>query len=117
MLHRFATTSAVSPIEITHSAGSFVFVKRQPRVVSATMGAPRGKAVSGLSVTHGARVMLSTPPARKQLPSPDLIACDALTIACRPEPQSRFTVCPGTLTGIPARSKARRATFLLSSPA
>src|SRR5664279_5299617 len=116
MLQRFATRSAVSPIEISHSAGSFELGKRQPSVVSATAGAPRAKAVSGLSVTHGARVMLSTPPARKQLPSPDLIACAALAIAWRPEPQRRLTVWPGTVIGRPASRRARRATFLLSSP-
>src|SRR5581483_3096509 len=37
--------------------------------------------------------------------------------ACIPEPQSRFTVCPGTSTGKPASSSAMRATFRLSSPA
>src|SRR5205823_8128749 len=34
-----------------------------------------------------------------------------------PEPHNRFTVCPGTSTGSPAKSRAIRATLRLSSPA
>src|SRR5207245_2817057 len=41
----------------------------------------------------------------------------SLATACNPEPHSRFTVCPGTSTGSPARSSAMRATLRLSSPA
>jgi hypothetical protein len=41
----------------------------------------------------------------------------ALAIASIPDPQSRFTVAPGTSTGSPASSTPIRATFLLSSPA
>src|SRR5438132_494714 len=39
------------------------FTSRHPRVVSTRTRSPRGKASDGLSVTSGARVMLSTPPA------------------------------------------------------
>src|SRR6267142_2830155 len=69
------------------------------------------------SITYGARVMFSTPPATNASPSPALIACAALAIACSPEPQRRLTVCPGTSTGKPASSAAIRATLRLSSPA
>src|SRR6476659_6050546 len=68
-------------------------------------------------MTYGARVMFSTPPATNASPSPALIACAALAIACSPEPQRRFTVCPGTSTGKPASNAAIRATLRLSSPA
>src|SRR5258705_1473796 len=61
--------------------------------------------------------MFSTPPATNASPSPALIACAALAIACSPEPQRRLTVCPGTSTGKPASSAAIRATLRLSSPA
>ena len=39
------------------------------------------------------------------------------TSACRPEPQRRLTVAPGTVTGSPASSALMRATLRLSSPA
>ena len=97
-------------------AGMRGLVKRQPTVVSAMLGV-RSQALPGLSTTYGARVMLSTPPATKTSPSPARIAWAALAAACSPEPQSRFTVCPGTSTGRPARSAAMRATLRLSSPA
>ena len=45
-------------------------------------------------MTYGARVMLSTPPATNTSPSPAMIACAALLIACRPDPHSRLTVWP-----------------------
>ena len=92
-------------------------MKRHPTVVSAISGAVRLQAAPGLSITYGARVMLSTPPAMNTSPSPALIACAALATACNPEPHSRFTVCPATSTGNPARSEAMRATLRLSSPA
>src|SRR5438477_357662 len=60
--------------------------------------------------------MLSTPPAMNRSPCPLQIASAALLSAWRLEPHSRFTVCPGTSTGKPARSVAIRATFRLSSP-
>jgi hypothetical protein len=49
--------------------------------------------------------------------SPMPIARLASTAASMPEPQSRFTVAPGTLVGRPARSTAMRATSRFSSPA
>src|SRR6185503_3833312 len=61
--------------------------------------------------------MFSTPPATNASPSPALIACAALAIACSPEPQRRLTVCPGTSIGRPASNAAMRATLRLSSPA
>src|SRR5690606_3953109 len=92
------------------------FTKRQPSTVSATSGAPRGNASAGLSITYGARLMDSTPPAMKTSPSPARIAWNAEFTAWRPEPHRRFTVWPGTLTGRPASRPAIRATFRLSSP-
>ncbi len=112
-----ATFSAVSPSAIVHSFGIRGFVNRQPTVVSAIRGGRRSKAAPLLSCTYGARVIDSTPPARKHSPSPALIAWAALATACRPEAHNRLTVWPGTETGSPASSDAIRATFRLSSPA
>jgi hypothetical protein len=43
-----------------------------------------------------------------------MISCDADTIACAPEPQTRFTVIAGTDTGNPAWIAAWRAEFILA---
>jgi hypothetical protein len=112
-----ATISAVSPRDTVHSAGIFGLTKRQPSSESAISGAPRGKASAGFSITQGARLMLSTPPETNSSPSPARMACMALRTASSPEPQSRFTVCPGTVTGSPASRLAMRPTLRLSSPA
>ena len=55
--------------------------------------------------------------ARARDASPDLMARAATEIASRLDPHKRFTVAPGTSTGIPARRSAMRATLRLSSPA
>src|SRR5579864_2464868 len=118
MLYRSATFSAVSPIVYSGNRSSRRgFGKRQPIVVSWSTCAPRGKACVAFPTTNGARVMLSTPPARYTSPSPQAMACAAAWTACMPDPHRRFTVCPGTVSGRPARSTAMRATLRLSSPA
>ena len=61
--------------------------------------------------------MLSTPPATNTSPSPQVIACAAIAIALRPEPQLRCNTEPGISIGKPATSAAWRATQRLSSPA
>ena len=48
--------------------------KRQPRVVSYMVRLPRGKARSALGTAHGARLMLSTPPAMMNSASPTMMA-------------------------------------------
>ena len=68
-------------------------------------------------MTNGARDMLSTPPAISREFSPVLMARAAIEMASRLDPQSRFTVVPGTDCGRPASSSAMRATLRLSSPA
>ena len=85
-------------------------------VVSSIL-ASREKAVAALPITKGARVMLSTPPAITSSASPERIMRAAVPTASRPEPQSRFSVDPGTATGRPASSTAMRATSRLASPA
>jgi hypothetical protein len=112
-----ATISAVSPRETVHSRGIFGLTNRHPSSESAISGTPRGGVSVGFSITHGARDMLSTPPATNTSPSPAQMAWKAERTACSPEPQRRFTVCPATETGIPASSHAMRATLRLSSPA
>ena len=61
--------------------------------------------------------MLSTPPAIMSPASPALIARAAVPTPSMPEPQSRFIVEPGTVSGSPASSADMRATLRLSSPA
>src|SRR5260221_2859681 len=61
--------------------------------------------------------MDSTPPAMSSSASPTATARAPSPTAMRPEPHSRFTVPPGTLTGRPASSALMRATLRLSSPA
>ena len=90
--------------------------KRQPMVVS-WISARRENASPALGSTMGARLMLSTPPARITSASPALIARAAVPMASSPEPQSRFNVAAGTVSGRPASSAAMRATLRLSSPA
>ena len=70
-----------------------------------------------MAITHGARVIDSTPPVMTTSAPPAWISRAPATVACMPEPQSRFTVWPGTSTGKPARSRPIRATLRLSSPA
>ncbi len=89
---------------------------RQPMVVSYNVTF-RAKAEPALLTTNGARLMLSTPPATTREASPLLTSRAASATACMPEPQSRFTVTPETLSGNPASSSAMRATLRLSSPA
>ena len=44
---------------------------------------------------YGARLMLSAPPPTAMSVSPSMMVCAADTIACRPEPHSRFSVSAG----------------------
>ena len=67
-------------------------------VVSYTSAA-RLNASPALAMTNGARVMLSTPPANINSASPARMARAAVPTASNPDPQSRFSVAPGTSTG------------------
>ena len=112
-----ATFSAVSPIaSVPCSASMRGLMKRQPMVLSWT-SAWREKALVGLGITRGARLMLSTPPAIARSSCPAAMPRAALAIASSPEPHSRFTVAAATVTGRPASSALMRATLRLSSPA
>ena len=112
-----ATFSAVSGMASTpYSFFICGFTKRQPMVVSYISGV-REKALSGLAMTKGARLMLSTPPAMIRSASPAAMVRAPAITASRPEAQRRFTVRPGTVDGRPASSRAMRATLRLSSPA
>jgi len=98
------------------SASKRGLVKRQPIEVS--KDAPGlAQARLGFSLTQGARVIDSTPPATTTSASPVAIICRAVASAVSPEAQSRLTVWPGIVSGSPARRTAMRATFRLSSPA
>ena len=77
----------------------------------------RENAVVALGITKGARVILSTPPAKIISASPDLIVLAAQIIESIPDPHNLFIVTPGTSIGKPANKDAIRAIFRLSSPA
>jgi len=112
-----ATFSAVSPMaSVPCRACMRGFTKRQPMVLSCT-SAWRENAVPALGITSGARLMLSTPPARAALSWPVAMPREALARASRPEPQSRLTVAAPMSTGRPASKALMRATLRLSSPA
>src|SRR5207245_4259984 len=92
-----ARFSAVAPMESGgYSEDQPGLTNRQPMVVSARLSPPRLKPASGFSATSGARVMLSTPPARRTSPSPAQMTRAASFTASSPDPHSLFTVAPGT---------------------
>jgi hypothetical protein len=86
-------------------------------MVVSKISALRENALSALPMTNGARVMLSTPPVTIRSASPDAMARAPVMVASRPEAQRRFTVMAGVRVGMPASSRAMRATLRLSSPA
>ena len=89
----WATRSAVSPIcSVPYMAAIFGLTRRHPSAVSKTVCDPRAKPAPGLDITHGERVMLSTPPATMMSAPPDWISRAAAMVACIPDPQRRFTV-------------------------
>jgi hypothetical protein len=106
-----------SPSDAVHSAGIRGLTSRQPSVVDTAVTLPAGNGFSGLGSTHGARVIDSTPPTTTTSASPDSTAREPIIAASRLEPQSRFTVVAGTVTGSPESSTAIRPTLRLSSPA
>ena len=98
--HCSATRSAVCGIDNVVSASKRGLGKRQPIEVS--YDAPGfANARLGFSVTHGARVIDSTPPATTRSASPAAIICRAVATAVSPEAHSRLTVKPGTESGKP----------------
>jgi hypothetical protein len=107
----------LAPSEIVHCSGIAGFTSRQPSVVECSAWSPCGKPRSGLSMTHGARDIDSTPPTSTSDASPVSTARLASIAASRLEPHSRLTVAPGTLVGRPASRTAIRATSRFSSPA
>ena len=114
--HCSATRSAVCGMVRVTSSPNCGLAKRQPMEVSKLRpGLAHGRA--GFSVTHGARVIDSTPPATTTSASPAAIIWRAVVIAVMPEAHSRLTVKPGIDSGSPASSVAIRATLRLSSPA
>src|SRR6516165_4908786 len=58
------------------------------------------------------RLIDSAPPATATSASPSAMACAADTIACRPLPQSRFTVNAGVSTGRPPLTAATRPRYM-----
>ena len=56
--------------------------------------------------------MHSAPPASAKSASPSISACAADTIACAPDPHSRFTFIAGTESGTPACIAATRLRYM-----
>ncbi len=75
------------------------FTRRQPSVVSKLVTGPVANGRSALGWTYGARLIDSTPAPIASSASPVITARAAWATASRPEPQSRFTVTPGTVLG------------------
>ena len=92
------------------------FINRQPKAES-YICASLPNAVEVFEITHGPRVICSTPPAMYNSPAPSLIALAALIVAAIPDAHKRFTVSPATPTGSPANNPAILAILRLSSPA
>lgn len=102
---RSATSSAVSPIArvslvvsgpapsgtAASNSANRGLVNRQPSEVSATSPG-RAQPFCGLAITHGARVMDSTPPATMTSASPARIWWAAEVMAVRPLAHNRLTV-------------------------
>src|SRR5690606_41518899 len=84
---------AVPASEATALSGSVKvgLVNRQPSEVSETSPG-RAHGVPGLAITHGARVIDSTPPATTTSASPARMVLAAVATAVRPLAHSRFTV-------------------------
>ena len=61
-----------APSEIVHCSGMSGLTIRHPSVVEYSCSWPCGNARSGLSITHGARLIDSTPPTRTTRGVPDL---------------------------------------------
>ena len=110
MSYQSASFSAEAPSEIVHRRSICGLTIRQPSVVECSVSGAAGNALAGLSSTHGARVMDSTPPATTTDRSPAAIARDPWIAASSEEPQSRLTATPVTLVGRPASKAAMRAT-------
>ena len=60
--------------------------------------------------------MCSVPPATIVVANPDIMRSEANAIVCNPEEQKRLTVCPGTVSGNPARSRICRAVLFPCVP-
>src|SRR5258706_9483787 len=94
----------------------FGFINLHPKLES-YICASRPYGVDVFEITHGPRVMFSTPPEIIKSASPVIICRAALMLADNPEAHNRLTVSPGTETGYPASRSDMRATLRLSSPA
>ena len=61
---------------------------------------------------YAARLMLSAPPATAASMSPSKMYCDALTMACMPLPQRRFSVSAPVSCGKPPFNAATRDRYM-----
>ncbi|MNS85357.1 hypothetical protein D3C72_1192190 [compost metagenome] len=91
--------SQVPPM-ITPQAGS-TKTESGPSRGSSRVWLPRKPSRAFLRM-KGARLMASVPPARASSLSPSFMAWVALTIACMPDPHSRFTTRPVMVSGMPS---------------
>ena len=107
MPHFFATFSAVTPMWMSWNGSCSA-----PVIMSSTRASPMRAPQRAAGIEYGARLITSAPPARATSASPSRIACAAETMACRPEPHSRFTVIAGTSCDRPPSSAATRARYM-----
>src|ERR1700687_1748897 len=102
-----ATFSAVTPMAM------YISLTKSGRVLSRKRGL-RSSTENPLPLV---RLTDSTPPATYVLPSPALMAWNAMRMDCSDEAQKRFTDVPGTVSGRPARAPMHRAMLKPCSPA
>src|SRR2546430_9688593 len=92
---------------MVHSGFRRGFVKRHPTVVSAVSGALRLHGSPDLSITYGARVMVSTPPALIGMAARSSARTDARLPPCLPTGVRRAAKMYTLLTGPPTRNAER----------
>ena len=102
-----ARFSAVSPMWML-SNGSCSAASIMSTIAASPMRAPQRTPCA----RYGARLMLSAPPPTAMSVSPSMMVCAADTIACRPEPHSRFSVNAGVSFATPAFIAATRARYM-----
>ena len=102
-----ARFSAVSPMWML-SNGSCSAASIMSTIAASPMRAPQRMPCA----RYGARLMLSAPPPTAMSVSPSMMVCAADTIACSPEPHSRFSVSAGASFATPAFIAATRARYM-----
>ncbi len=103
MSYSLATFSAVTPMWMAWNGSCSA-----PSIMSTSLASPMRAPQRAIGARYGARLMLSAPPPMATSASPSRMVWAALMMACRPEPQRRFTVSAGALIDTPPFTAATR---------